>query len=91
MRQQLSVNTIGFGLRPLSEPLGDLAAYGIARLGVHGLRFELGNADSIVAALRSGGFEVVDVVEPAVFELSLSRFRSAGLLLGGSPRALSEA
>ena len=66
----LSVNTIGYGVRPVREVLAELRAHGIERIGVPMAQLESGGPAANLAALRAGGFEVVDTVEPAVFDLS---------------------
>lgn len=69
MHPRLSVNTIGFGACQVRDVLGELAGHGIRRVGVPIAQLEQGGVAANVAALRSGGFDVVDVVEPCVFSL----------------------
>lgn len=70
MYERLSVNTIGYGDRPVREILGDLDAHGIRRIGVPVTQLAGGGAGPNLAALRSGGFELVDTVVPAAFSLA---------------------
>ena len=66
----LSVNTIGYGVRPVREVLGELAAHGLSRIGVPMAQLESGGLATNLVALRAFDFEVVDLVEPTAFELS---------------------
>jgi sugar phosphate isomerase/epimerase len=70
MHARLSVSTIGFGPIPVVDLLEPLEACGITRVGVPIVQLETGNRAANVAALRSSGFDVTDVVEPMVFTLA---------------------
>jgi hypothetical protein len=69
MHERLSVSTIGFGPIPVVDLLEPLEACGITRVGVPIVQLETGNRAANLAALRSSGFDVTDVVEPTVFTL----------------------
>jgi sugar phosphate isomerase/epimerase len=70
MHPRLSVNTIGYGPVPVVSVLDDLAAHGIRRIGIPVTQLEAQDAAANAAALRAGGFDVVDIVEPSVFTLA---------------------
>jgi sugar phosphate isomerase/epimerase len=69
MHPRLSVNTIGFGARPIREVLGELIAEGIHRVGVPMVQLELGGLHANIATLRVQGFEVASTVVPMAFSL----------------------
>jgi sugar phosphate isomerase/epimerase len=69
MHERLWVSTIGFGAVPVADVLGPLAAHGITRLGVPVVQLETGDRIANLAALRSSGCSVLDLVEPTAFTL----------------------
>lgn len=70
MHERLSVSTIGFGAVPVTEILDSLAAQGISRIGVPIVQLETGDRIANLAALRSSGCTVLDLVEPTAFTLA---------------------
>jgi sugar phosphate isomerase/epimerase len=62
------VHTIGFGPVPFAAFAPDLEAAGIDRVGVAVAQLEVADRAANLAALR--GFDVVDLVQPAVFTLT---------------------
>jgi sugar phosphate isomerase/epimerase len=69
MHPRLSVHTVGFGPRPVREFAGPLADHGIGRIGVPVEQLENGGFAANLAALRSVGVGVLDVVQPLAFTL----------------------
>lgn len=70
MREQLSVNTIGFGPGPVRDALDELGRLGLTVLGVPMSQLEAGGTDANLAALADGGFDVVTTVVPQAFTLT---------------------
>jgi len=70
MHPRLSVNTLGFGPGPIRTRLDLLAAQGITRLGVPLDQLTDGDLHANLAAVRSGGFEIVTSVIPYAFTLT---------------------
>jgi sugar phosphate isomerase/epimerase len=70
MHARLSVHTVGFGVRPVRELVDPLVAHGIRRIGVPVAQLENGGIGANVAALRSAGIEVLDLVQPTAFTLA---------------------
>lgn len=70
MHERLSVSTIGFGAVPITEVLDPLAVQGITRIGVPIVQLETGDRAANLAALRSSGCAVLDLVEPTAFTLA---------------------
>jgi sugar phosphate isomerase/epimerase len=69
VHERLSVNTIGFGERPVRDVLEDLAVHRLHVLGVPMTQLTTGGLAANVAALRAGGFAVVTTVVPQAFTL----------------------
>jgi sugar phosphate isomerase/epimerase len=69
MHPRLSVNTLGYGPGPISMRLGPLGEQGITRLGVPLDQLTDGDLHANLAAVRSGGFEIVTGVIPYAFTL----------------------
>jgi sugar phosphate isomerase/epimerase len=70
MHARLSVHTVGFGPRPVREFAGPLAERGIERIGVPVEQLENGRLTANLAALRSTGIDVLDIVQPTAFTLA---------------------
>jgi sugar phosphate isomerase/epimerase len=69
MHPRLSVHTVGFGDRQAPEILRLLAAAGIDRAGITMRQVELGTVPRTIAAARDEGVQVIDVAQPAAFDL----------------------
>jgi sugar phosphate isomerase/epimerase len=69
VHERLSVHTAGFGSRPAPGLLQLLASSGVRRAGLTMGQIRLGTVRATAAAARGEGVQILDIVEPAAFDL----------------------